>query len=213
MSYLIDFILHIDKHVIDIVTQFGNLTYLILFTIIFIETGAVILPFLPGDSLLFAAGAISANPAYGLNPWLFAFLFWLAALTGDSLNYFIGKHIGQTMMDHHITGRFIKREAIEKSEAFFAKYGALAIIFARYLPIIRTFAPFVAANSGVKYNLFIRYSLIGATTWTIIATGAGYFFGNIPFVQKHFTVVILGIIGVTLLPVIIAAIRAKITNK
>lgn len=213
MSYLIDFILHIDKHVVQIVTQFGDWTYLILFAIIFVETGAVILPFLPGDSLLFAAGAISANPAYGLNPWLFAFLFWIAALTGDSLNYFIGKYVGKTMMDHHFFGRFIKRESVEKSEAFFKKYGALAIIFARYLPIIRTFAPFVAANSGVEYKLFIRYSIIGATTWTIIATGGGFFFGNILFVKNHFTAVILGIIVVTSLPAVIAGIRSKFSKK
>lgn len=213
MSYLIDFILHIDKHVVQIVTQFGNWTYLILFAIIFVETGAVILPFLPGDSLLFAAGAISANPAYGLDPWLFAFLFWIAALSGDSLNYFIGKYIGKAMMDHHFFGRFIKRESVEKSEVFFKKYGAAAIIFARYLPIIRTFAPFVAANSGVDYKLFIRYSIIGATSWTVIATGAGYFFGNIPFVKNHFTAVILGIIVVTLLPAVIAAVRSKFSKK
>ncbi|CAH0419492.1 VTT domain-containing protein [Periweissella ghanensis] len=213
MSYLIDFILHIDKHVIQIVTQFGNWTYAILFAIIFIETGAVILPFLPGDSLLFAAGAISANPIYHLNPWLFAFLFWIAALTGDSLNYFIGKYVGHAMMEHRFFGRFIKRESIQKSEAFFTKYGAVAIIFARYLPIIRTFAPFVAANSGVEYKLFLKYSIIGATTWTIIGTGAGYFFGNILFVKNHFSAVIFGIIIVTLLPAVIAGLKSKLSSK
>lgn len=214
MSYLIDFILNIDKHVVEIVTQFGNYTYLILFGIIFIETGAVIFPFLPGDSLLFAAGAISANPIYGLNPWIFALLFWIAALTGDSLNFFIGKHVGQAMIEHKFFGRFIKKESIEKSEVFFKKYGAISIIFARYLPIIRTFAPFVAANSGVEYKLFIKYSIIGATTWTILATGAGYFFGNIPFVKNNFSAVIMGIILITLLPALIGAIRSKLkTNK
>lgn len=117
------------------------------------------------------------------------------------------------MMEHRFFGRFIKRESIQKSEAFFNKYGAIAIIFARYLPIIRTFAPFVAANSGVEYKLFIKYSIIGATTWTIIGTGAGYFFGNIPFVKNHFSAVIFGIIIVTLLPAAIAGIKSKFARK
>ncbi|MBM7544081.1 VTT domain-containing protein [Periweissella beninensis] len=210
MSFLIDFILHIDDHIVQLVTQFGSWTYIILFFIIFIETGIVIMPFLPGDSLLFAAGAISANAAYGLDPWLFALLFWLAALTGDSLNFLIGRSIGPKLIHNRYIGRFIKQSSLDDAQAFFDKHGAMAIILARYMPIIRTFAPFVAATSGLTYHRFIKYSVIGATSWTLIATGAGYFFGNIPFIKAHFSGVLLGIIGVTLLPIIISTIKSKL---
>lgn len=213
MGFLIDFILHIDDHIVNIVNTFGSWTYLILFAVIFVETGAVIMPFLPGDSLLFAAGAISANPQYGLDPWLFAFLFWVAALTGDSLNFYIGKHVGKAMMNHRFFGRFIKKESIAEAEQFFDKHGAMAIILARYMPIIRTFAPFVAGGSGLPYKRFIKYSVIGATTWTILATGAGYFFGNIPFVKENFSAVIIGIVVVTAIPAAVSAIKGQLRKK
>lgn len=141
MTTLIDFILHIDTHIIQIVNQFGDWTYLILFAIIFIETGAVIMPFLPGDSLLFAASAIAADPRYNLNIWIFALLFLIACLGGDSLNFLIGHKIGKTLSNHSLFGKLINKESLAKSEAFFERHGAPAIILARFMPIIRTFAP------------------------------------------------------------------------
>lgn len=212
MSFLIDFILHIDAHLENIVNTFGNWTYLIVFSIIFIETGAVIMPFLPGDSLLFAASALAASPKYHLNIWYFIILFFIASVVGDSLNFYLGKTAGKAMTNHSFFGRFIKEENIKKTEAFFEKHGGIAIALARFMPIIRTLSPFVCGGSGVKYSSFIKYNLIGATVWVAICCGAGFFFGNIPFVKEHFSMVILGIIGVSLLPAIIGAIKSKLSK-
>ena len=212
MSFLIDFILHIDAHLENIVNTFGNWTYLIVFSIIFIETGAVIMPFLPGDSLLFAASALAASPKYNLNIWYFVILFFIASVVGDSLNFYLGKTVGKAMTNHSFFGRFIKKENIEKTEAFFEKHGGIAIALARFMPIIRTLSPFVCGGSGVKYSSFIKYNLIGATAWVVICCGAGFFFGNIPFVKEHFSMVIIGIIGVSLLPAIIGAIKSKLSK-
>lgn len=212
MSFLIDFILHIDAHLENIVNTFGNWTYLIVFSIIFIETGAVIMPFLPGDSLLFAASALAASPKYNLNIWYFVVLFFIASVVGDSLNFYLGKTVGKAMTNHSFFGRFIKKENIEKTEAFFEKHGGIAITLARFMPIIRTLSPFVCGGSGVKYTSFIKYNLIGATAWVTICCGAGFFFGNIPFVKEHFSMVIIGIIGVSLLPAIIGAIKSKLSK-
>lgn len=212
MSFLIDFILHIDAHLENIVNTFGNWTYLIVFSIIFIETGAVIMPFLPGDSLLFAASALAASPKYHLNIWYFIVLFFIASVVGDSLNFYLGKTAGKAMTNHSFFGRFIKEENIKKTEAFFEKHGGIAIALARFMPIIRTLSPFVCGGSGVKYSSFIKYNLIGATVWVAICCGAGFFFGNIPFVKEHFSMVILGIIGVSLLPAIIGAIKSKLSK-
>ncbi|MDO4903395.1 MAG: VTT domain-containing protein [Limosilactobacillus sp.] len=213
MTTLIDFILHIDAHIIQIVNQFGDWTYLILFAIIFIETGAVIMPFLPGDSLLFAASAIAADSRYNLNIWIFILLFLVACIAGDSLNFMIGRKIGKSLSNHSLFGRLIDKESLAKSEAFFEKHGAPAIILARYMPIIRTFAPFAAAGSGFPYRKFIPYSLIGCTSWVAICCSAGYFFGNLPFVQEHFSVIILGIIVVTLIPAVVGFIKSKLQAK
>lgn len=212
MSFLIDFILHIDAHLENIVNTFGNWTYLIVFSIIFIETGAVIMPFLPGDSLLFAASALAASPKYHLNIWYFIILFFIASVVGDSLNFYLGKTAGKAMTNHSFFGRFIKEENIKKTEAFFEKHGGIAIALARFMPIIRTLSPFVCGGSGVKYSSFIKYNLIGATAWVAICCGGGFFFGNIPFVKEHFSMVILGIIGVSLLPAIIGAIKSKLSK-
>ncbi|KRM19258.1 DedA family protein [Ligilactobacillus hayakitensis DSM 18933 = JCM 14209] len=212
MSFLIDFILHIDAHLENIVNTFGNWTYLIVFSIIFIETGAVIMPFLPGDSLLFAASALAASPKYHLNIWYFIIIFFIASVVGDSLNFYLGKTAGKAMTNHSFFGRFIKEENIKKTEAFFEKHGGIAIALARFMPIIRTLSPFVCGGSGVKYSSFIKYNLIGATAWVAICCGGGFFFGNIPFVKEHFSMVILGIIGVSLLPAIIGAIKSKLSK-
>lgn len=213
MSFLIDFILHIDAHLVEIVNTFGNWTYLILFAIIFIETGAVIMPFLPGDSLLFAACAMAANPEYHLNVWVFIFLFWVAAVAGDSLNFFIGQKIGQRLTKHAFFGRFIKESDLKRTEAFFEKHGGIAISLARFMPIIRTMSPFVYGGSGGKYNTFIRYCILGATAWVILCCGGGYFFGNFPVVKEHFSLIIIGIICVSLIPAIVGALHSKFSKN
>lgn len=209
MPNLIDFVLHIDQHLVQIVNTYGDWSYSILFLIIFIETGAVILPFLPGDSLLFAAAALSANSQYGLSIALFIILFLLACILGDSLNFTIGHHIGRGLSNNSLFGRLINKQSLEKTERFFEKHGAPAIILARFMPIIRTFAPFAAAGSGLAYRKFIRYSLVGCFLWVFLCCGAGYFFGNIPFVKEHFSMVIIGIIVVSLIPALVGAIRSR----
>ncbi|AZP90967.1 cytochrome O ubiquinol oxidase [Pediococcus acidilactici] len=209
MQTLIDFVLHIDEHLVTIVNNFGNYSYLILFAIIFIETGAVILPFLPGDSLLFAATALSAKPVYGLNVWAFIILFSLAALLGDSLNFFLGKHVGMALRRHPFFGKFISDEKMDEAQQFFEKHGNISITLARFMPIIRTFAPFVAAGANMPYRSFIRYNIVGNFAWVAVCCGAGYFFGNIPFVKEHFSLVVIGIIVVSLIPAIISFIKSK----
>ncbi|MEE6711884.1 VTT domain-containing protein [Pediococcus acidilactici] len=209
MQTLIDFVLHIDEHLVTIVNNFGNYSYLILFAIIFIETGAVILPFLPGDSLLFAATALSAKPEYGLNVWAFVILFSLAALLGDSLNFFLGKHVGMALRRHPFFGKFISDEKMDEAQQFFEKHGNISITLARFMPIIRTFAPFVAAGASMPYRSFIRYNIVGNFAWVGICCGAGYFFGNIPFVKDHFSLVVIGIIVVSLIPALISLIKSK----
>ena len=159
MAYLIDFVLHIDSHLVTIVNTFGNWTYLILFAIIFIETGAVIMPFLPGDSLLFAACAMAANPNYNLNIWVFVILFLLAPFLGDSLNFFIGHKVGKSLTKNSFFGRFIKEDHLKKTEAFFEKHGGMAISLARFMPIIRTMSPFVLVVPAESTRLFCRTAL------------------------------------------------------
>ncbi|CAM3035126.1 VTT domain-containing protein [Lactiplantibacillus plajomi] len=210
MSFLIDFVLHIDEHLVTIVNSFGIWTYLILFAIIFIETGAVILPFLPGDSLLFAACALAANPTYGLHVWSFIALFLVAALAGDSLNFWIGHSLGERLTQTSWFGRLINQKQLAKSEKFFEKHGGITVTIARFMPIIRTFVPFVAASSRMAYTQFIRYNVIGCILWVILCCGGGYFFGNIPFVKAHFSFVVLGIILVSLIPAILSALRARL---
>lgn len=213
MATLIDFILHIDVHLIQIVNQFGDATYLILFAIIFIETGAVIMPFLPGDSLLFAACALAADPRYNLNIWIFILLFFCACLGGDSLNFLIGHKVGKTLSNHSLFGKLIDKDSLARAEVFFEKHGAPAIILARFIPIIRTFAPFAAAGSGFPYKSFIRFSLIGCVLWVGLCCGCGYFFGNLPFVQEHFSLIIIAIIVVTLIPALVGFLKSKMAKK
>ncbi|WP_373842595.1 VTT domain-containing protein [Limosilactobacillus sp.] len=210
MSALIDFILHIDVHLIQIVNQFGNSTYLILLAIVFIETGAVILPFLPGDSLLFAASALAADPRYHLSIWIFITTFLLACLSGDSVNFLIGHHIGKGLSNHSLFGKLINKNSLAKAELFFENHGASAIILARFMPIIRTFAPFAAAGSGFPYQRFIRYSLIGCIAWVTLCCTCGFFFGNLPFVQNHFSIIILAIIVISLIPAMVGFLRSKL---
>ena len=205
---LINFILHIDQHIYTMAQSVGSWTYLLLFLIIFVETAAVVMPFLPGDSLLFAAGALAANPEMPFNIWIFLILFFFAAFLGDTSNFFLGHTAGYKLINHKFFSKLIKPKHIEEAELYFEKNGSLAIILGRYIPIIRTFVPFVAGISQFSASDFIKRAFIAALSWSLIATGAGYLFGNISFVKTHFSVIILAIIFVTLLPSFITVIKS-----
>lgn len=209
MTQLIDFILHIDTHLVTIVSSFGNWTYLILFLMVFIETGLVVFPFLPGDSLLFAACALAANEAYGLNIWVLFGVFFAAAVIGDTVNYEIGRHLGLAASNSSLFGRLINRDKLKSAENFFNRHGGKTIVIARFMPLVRTFAPFVAGGSNMHYPKFIHYNLIGGFLWVTMCCVAGFFFGNQPFVKEHFSVVVLGIIAISLIPVLITALRGR----
>ncbi len=197
-SGLIDIILHLDKYLNQIVLEYAGMTYAILFIIIFLETGLVAMPFLPGDSLLFAAGAIAALGT--LNPFLLIVLLSLAAILGDTTNYWIGRHAGSRL--YSMETRFIKKEHLERTQKFYEKHGGKTIILARFLPIIRTFAPFVAGVGNMGYSRFLIYNVIGGIAWVALFVSAGYYFGNIPVVKQNFTAVILGIIIITMAPAV-----------
>ena len=211
--FFIDFILHIDNYIYSIANTVGLWTYLILFLVIFVETGVVILPFLPGDSLLFAAGALAANPKMHFSVLVFGILFFIAAFVGDTCNFFIGRTAGYRLVHHKFFSQFIKEDNIKDAELYFEKYGSTSIILGRYIPIIRTFVPFVAGLSQFPVPSFIKRSFIAALSWTVIATGAGYLFGNIPFVKTHFSAIILAIVFVTLLPSAITVVKTSRKRK
>jgi len=212
---LLDFILHLDKHLFDLILNYGVWIYAILFLIIFVETGLVVMPLLPGDSLLFAAGTFCAGvvnegKTAELNLWLVLALLIVAAILGDGLNYFFGKTIGLKVLSWKIKGRqIVKQKYIDQTHAFYEKHGPKTIIIARFVPIVRTFAPFVAGIGEMSYAKFIRFNIIGGIAWVVGLTLMGYFFGNLEFVQKNFETVIFGIIGLSILPMIIEIIRAK----
>ena len=211
--FFIDFILHIDNYIYSIANTVGLWTYLILFLVIFVETGVVILPFLPGDSLLFAAGALAANPKMHFSVLVFGILFFIAAFVGDTCNFFIGRTAGYRLGHHKFFSQFIKEDNIKDAELYFEKYGSTSIILGRYIPIIRTFVPFVAGLSQFPVSSFIKRSFIAALSWTVIAAGAGYLFGNIPFVKTHFSAIILAIVFVTLLPSAITVVKTSKKKK
>jgi membrane-associated protein len=204
---LIDFILHIDVHLAELVSSYGWQTYLILFVIVFWETGAVIWPFLPGDSLLFAAGSISALPGTPLDPIYLFLLLSTAAILGDTVNYWVGHYIGPRAFKED--GRFLKKKYLDKTQSFYEKYGARTIIIARFVPIVRTFAPFVAGIGQMHYRRFITYNVVGGVLWNFLFIGAGYFFGNLDLVKNNFSLVILAIIVLSCLPMLVEFIRAK----
>lgn len=207
--YLIDFILNIDQHLVEFVTQYGLWIYGILFLIILVETGLVVMPFLPGDSLLFAAGALAATGA--MDPWILVGLLFIAAVLGDTINYHIGKYIGPRVFE--IDSRWINREYLNKTQSFFDKHGGKTIIFARFIPFARTFAPFVAGVSQMNYRYFISYNVIGGLCWVSSFIFLGYWFGNRPIVKDNFTYIIFAIIFISVLPAVIAFIRSKILKK
>ena len=205
INFFIDFILHLDQHLNEIIQNYGAWTYALLFLIVFMETGFVVTPFLPGDSLLFAAGTFAALGS--LNVWLLWALLFIAAVLGDTVNYWIGNKVGPRAFEQDI--RFLKREYLERTQHFYEKHGGKTIVLARFVPIVRTFAPFVAGVGTMNYSRFIVYNLLGAFLWTGIFLLLGYFFGNIPFVKKNFELVIVGIILVSVVPMVIEFVRSR----
>jgi membrane-associated protein len=202
----IDFFIHIDKHLEELVRNYGVITYAVLFLIVFCETGLVVTPFLPGDSLLFAAGAITSKGA--LNVHLLAGLLFIAAVIGDAVNYAVGRYIGPKVFERK-DSRIFKQEYLTRTHKLFEKYGPKTIIFARFVPIVRTFAPFLAGVGTMSYTKFAAYNVIGAALWVGLFTYAGYFFGQTPLVEKNFKLVILAIIVISILPAVIEVIKAR----
>lgn len=207
IEYIISFIVHIDQHLVEIIRDFGNWTYGILFAIVFVETGLVIFPFLPGDSLLFAAGTFAAIGSLSLPTLLLVFFF--AAVIGDSLNYEIGKKVGTTIRPGILMGKMINQEKMNKAEAFFNKHGGKTIVIARFMPFIRTFIPFVAGASRMKYSYFLMYNIVGAALWVGSCTLLGYFFGNIPIVKENFSTVLIVIIFLSVIPAFVGFIKSR----
>lgn len=207
ITSLIDFILHIDEHLVDIIKQFGNWSYGVLFAIVFVETGLVIMPFLPGDSLLFASGTLAALGAFSL-PILLA-VFVTAAIFGDTVNYHIGKKVGMVIPEDSWFGRLVNKERMQIAQNFFNKHGGKTIVIARFMPFVRTFIPFVAGASRMNYGYFLLYNVVGGFLWVFICTLAGYFFGNIPVIKENFSTVLLLIIFISVVPAIIGALKAR----
>jgi len=205
ITSLIDFIVHIDDHLQEIIRNYGGLTYLILFLIVFAETGLVVTPILPGDSLLFAAGTFAALGS--LDPVLLTVLLVVAAVVGDGVNYWIGHWIGPKAFSGKVP--WLRQDYLKRTEAFYEKHGGKTIILARFVPIVRTFAPFVAGVGRMQYGRFLAYNVVGAVLWVSLCVTAGYFFGNLPFVRENFSLVVLGIIGVSLIPLVIEWIRQR----
>ncbi len=209
IKQIIDFILHIDKHLFEIVNQYDKVTYLILALIIFCETGLIVTPFLPGDSLLFAAGALAGAGLLHLG--VLILILFTAAITGDNLNFAIGNFIGHRLIESK--KKWIKKEYLDRTHKFYEKHGGKTVIIARFVPIIRTFAPFVAGLGSMVYRRFILFCIGGNLLWILTFTLAGYALGNNPWVKDHFTLVTLGIIGLSLLPVVVGIINSKFTKK
>lgn len=210
ISTLIDFILHIDQHLVHLSAQYGPWIYAILFVVIFCETGLVVTPFLPGDSLLFAAGGIAAIG--GMNIHVMVLLLLAAAILGDAANFMIGKYFGQKLFANP-DSKIFRRSYLEKTHTFYEKHGGKTIIIARFVPIVRTFAPFVAGMGDMHYGTFIRYNIIGAVLWVLLFSYAGYFFANIPVVKNNLGLVMAAIIVISLLPALVEVIRAKLNAK
>lgn len=209
IKYLIDLFLHLDKHLNEIILQYGAVTYGILFLVIFAETGFVFTPFLPGDSLLFAAGTFAAIGSFNIH--LLFLVLSFAAIIGDSVNYWIGHYIGMKLFEKN--NRFLKKEYLERTHKFYEKHGGKTIILARFIPIIRTFAPFVAGVGAMTYTKFIAYNIIGGIAWCAVFIYGGYFFGNLSFVKNNFSFVIMAIILISVLPIFIEYFRHRLSKS
>ncbi len=211
---LIDFILHIDQYLEVFLQDYGVWVYAILFLIIFVETGLVVMPFLPGDSLLFATGMLAAQFPESLNVWLVLILLFIAAVLGDTVNYSIGKQIGMRIINFKILGKQpVTIEHINKTHSFYEKYGSKTIVIARFVPIVRTLAPFVAGIGRMNYATFLTYNFVGGFIWVFGITLAGYFLGTIPLIKDNFSKVVLLIILVSVLPIIYSVIKEKLSSK
>jgi membrane-associated protein len=205
IRYAIDFILHLDKHLAEIIARYGVWTNLILFLIVFAETGLVVTPFLPGDSLLFAAGTFAALGS--LDPGLLILLLSVAAIIGDTVNYWVGAFIGPRAFTGEV--RWLKKEYLDRTHAFYEKHGGKTIILARFIPIIRTFAPFVAGVGAMTYSRFLLYNVVGGIVWVTLFVLAGYYFGNLPAVRQNFTYVIFAIILLSVMPIVVEYVKAR----
>ena len=210
LRWFVDFFLHLDQHLQEVIQRYGTTTYAILFLIVFLETGLVVTPLLPGDSLLFAAGTFAALGALRL--WPLFFLLCVAAILGDTVNYAIGARLGPKVF-HYPKSRFFNPEHLKKTHAFYEKYGGKTIIIARFVPIVRTFAPFVAGIGQMSYRQFIGYNVIGGILWVSICLFSGYFFGNLPVVKKNFSVVVIAIVLISLLPAVIEYLKHRAEAK
>ena len=210
LKSFIDLFLHLDKHLAELISHYGAWTYAILFVVVFCETGLVVTPLLPGDSLLFATGALASTGA--LNVHLTALLLIFAAVLGDTVNYWIGHKVGPKVF-HEEKSRFFRKEYLDRTHAFYEKHGGKTIIFARFIPIIRTFAPFVAGIGSMSYPKFLLYNIVGGIAWVLSFVYAGFYFGNIPIVKRNFTLVILAIIILSMLPGVIEYLRHRAENK
>jgi len=211
IHFFIDFVLHIDRHLVEIVSNYQTWTYAILFLIIFCETGLVVTPLLPGDSLLFAAGAVAAMQGNPIEISILVPLLLLAAFIGDNTNYSIGRFLGTKVYEKNY--RFIKRKYLDDTHAFYEKHGGKTLIIARFMPIVRTFAPFVAGVGTMKYRRFLMFCIVGNLLWVNTFSWAGYFFGNIPTVKRNFSLVVFGIIFVSFIPPVYTFIRQYIRHR
>lgn len=211
-QFIIDFILHIDKHLAELVAQYGMFIYAILFLIIFCETGLVVTPFLPGDSLLFVAGALAALETNDMNVHFLVLLLITAAILGDGVNYFIGRFFGQKLF-RNPNSKIFKQSYLDKTHAFYEKHGGKTIILARFVPIVRTFAPFVAGMGKMHYSYFVLYNIVGGVVWVALFTYAGYFFGGLEYVQKNLKLLIVVIILVSVIPIGVEFLRNKWKKK
>lgn len=212
MSSIVDFVLHIDRYLGIFIQQYGTLTYVILFVVIFCETGLVVTPFLPGNSLLFAAGALAAIDTSGtLNVFFLFAILAAAAVLGDTVNYLIGAKFGVKLFDYNIP--FLKKEHLDRTYEFYEKYGGKTIILARFVPIVRTFAPFVAGVGRMNYSRFITFNVVGGIAWVAIFVFLGYLFGNVPFIKDNFEIVTLAIVLISVLPMVFEYVRSRRRTK
>jgi membrane-associated protein len=210
VHWFVDFFLHLDRHLAEVIQAYGTWTYGLLFTIVFLETGLVVTPLLPGDSLLFAAGSFAALGA--LDVWVLFVLLSVAAILGDTLNYAIGHYLGPKVF-HYPKSRFFNPDHLRKTHVFYEKYGGKTIVIARFVPIVRTFAPFVAGIGAMSYPRFLAYNVFGGILWVAVCLFAGYFFGNLPFVKENFGLVILVIIVISVMPAVVEYLRHRAESK